>query len=171
MKRLARCALAASLAFVLTAATAPPPVVAPVVTVAPIVVTPSLPTPIVTAPISSPDPRPMMVYVAPTPAPTPVAVPTVADAKAYALKQLGRTQFACLNDIVQHESKWDPQATNRRSGAFGIPQAWPATKMASAGADWRWNPVTQVKWMLWYVTTKYGSACGAAHYRDTHGIY
>jgi hypothetical protein len=97
--------------------------------------------------------------------------PTVADAKAYALAVLGPTQFACLDQIAIHESHWNPFDLNRSSGAYGIPQAVPGSKMAWAGADWRTNPVTQVKWMIHYVDGRYGSACQAWAFWQTHRWY
>lgn len=86
---------------------------------------------------------------------------TVADAKEYALIKLGATQFACLDNIANKESHWRTTATNSTSGAYGIGQALPGSKMAPFGADWKTNPVTQVKWMIYYVTVRYGSACQA----------
>jgi hypothetical protein len=167
MKRLARCCLAALLAaaFASPVYAAPPPVLAPVAVVA------------VTAPVrASAIALPAAAaYHRLDPVVAPVAVglalpPTVAAAKEYALEQLGPEQYRCLDSIIWHESKWDTFAQNG-SGAYGIPQAWPASKLADAGADWRWNATTQIKWMLWYVTAKYGSACNAAAYRDRVGIY
>ena len=98
----------------------------------------------------------------PKPAAAQRAVPSVADAKAYALARLGSTQYGCLLNIVSHEDgTWDPYRTNASSGAYGIPQALPGSKMATAGSDWRWNRITQVKWLIGYVGGRYGSACGA----------
>ncbi len=57
------------------------------------------------------------------------------------------------------------------SEAYGIPQANPGTKMASAGPDWRTNPETQLKWMIGYARGRYGSLCGAAYSRRVHGTY
>lgn len=113
---------------------------------------------------------------APTRAPkaseTARGLPTVAEAKAYALARLGPVQFACLVDIVSHEDgTWDPHRLNRQSGAYGIPQALPGSKMASAGADWRSNRITQLRWMLAYIAGRYGSACAAATFRRVHGWY
>jgi hypothetical protein len=58
------------------------------------------------------------------------------------------------------ESSWRYDAENP-DGAYGIPQAYPASKMASAGSDWRTNPATQIKWGLGYITGRYGTPCGA----------
>lgn len=70
-------------------------------------------------------------------------------------------QFGCLDSLWTKESGWDHTATNPSSGAYGIPQSLPAGKMAAAGADWRTNPVTQMRWGLDYIDAAYGSPCGA----------
>lgn len=177
MKRLARCAIAASLAFVLTAATTPPPVKAPMVPTSVVfsatqeVVAIAEPTPwIVSADLGrgpAPTPTP-----APTATPTSAPVPTVADAKAYALHTLGATQYACLNSIVMGESRWNPLVWNTKgSGAYGLGQAKPASKMAPYGADYMTSPLTQVKFVIGYTRQKYGSACNAARWRAAKGWY
>jgi transglycosylase-like protein with SLT domain len=97
----------------------------------------------------------------PAPAPTPVPTPSVDDARSFALAQIGAVQFSCLDELWQHESDWDPSAENPTSGAYGIAQALPAGKMASAGHDWKSNPITQVRWGLDYIEGRYGSACNA----------
>ena len=61
--------------------------------------------------------------------------------------------------------------TNPSSGAYGIPQALPAAKMASAGSDWRTNPVTQIRWGLDYIESAYGSPCAAESFKQGHGWY
>ncbi len=124
------------------------------------------------APTPKPTPRPTPQ---PTPRPTatrpPVIYPTVADAKAYALSVLGSTQYSCLDEIAIHESNWNPHDYNASSGAYGIPQALPGSKMSTAGADWLDNPVTQVKWMIGYVDGSYGSACSAWTFWQAHHWY
>ncbi|MDH2389459.1 MULTISPECIES: transglycosylase SLT domain-containing protein [Streptomyces] len=70
-------------------------------------------------------------------------------------------QFKCFSNIVERESGWDHTATNPSSGAYGLVQALPASKMASAGSDWKTNPKTQIKWGLDYMNDRYGSPCGA----------
>lgn len=76
------------------------------------------------------------------------------------------TQFTCLDRLWAAESGWRVDAHNARSGAHGIPQALPGSKMASAGADWRTNPATQITWGLGYVAGRYGTPCDAwAHFR------
>ena len=59
------------------------------------------------------------------------------------------------------ESAWNYQAANASSGAYGIPQSLPGSKMASAGADWKTNPETQIRWGLGYIKDAYGSPCSA----------
>ena len=83
----------------------------------------------------------------------------------------GIGQFPCLNKLWDHESGWNYKATNRSSGAYGIPQAFPGRKMASAGADWKTNPATQIKWGLGYIKGRYDTPCGAwSHFQD-NGSY
>ena len=79
------------------------------------------------------------------------------------LKQAGipRSEYPFYNYIISHESGWNPKATNPKSGAYGLPQSLPAGKMASAGSDWRTNPITQLKWMNGYVKSAYGGIRGA----------
>lgn len=73
----------------------------------------------------------------------------------------GDSQWRCLNLLWEGESAWKHTAENPSSGAYGIPQSLPASKMAKFGADYRTNPVTQIKWGLWYIEQSYGSPCGA----------
>ncbi len=70
-------------------------------------------------------------------------------------------QFGCLVQLWNGESGWSWSATNPSSGAYGIPQALPSWKMATAGSDWLTNPTTQVRWGLDYVARAYGSPCAA----------
>ncbi|MEU9476189.1 transglycosylase SLT domain-containing protein [Streptomyces sp. NPDC048191] len=86
---------------------------------------------------------------------------TVAQIQAMARQMVASDQFQCFSNIVDHESSWNYQATNASSGAFGLFQALPAGKYASAGADWRTNPATQIKWGLNYMNSRYGSPCQA----------
>lgn len=71
------------------------------------------------------------------------------------------TEWACLDSLWTRESNWRHKAENKSSGAYGIPQALPGTKMNSAGSDWRENPVTQIRWGLTYIKSRYGSPCRA----------
>ena len=73
----------------------------------------------------------------------------------------GDEQFSCLVNLWTRESRWNYQAQNSSSGAYGIPQALPGSKMASAGSDWASNPATQITWGLGYISGRYGSPCGA----------
>jgi hypothetical protein len=81
------------------------------------------------------------------------------------------TQFNCLNNLWMRESGWNPYAMNPYSGAYGIPQALPASKMASAGPDWQTNPATQINWGLSYIRADYGTPCGAWGHSLAYGWY
>jgi hypothetical protein len=81
------------------------------------------------------------------------------------------SDFGCIDAIWTQESGWNVHADNPTSSAYGIPQALPGSKMSSAGPDWENNPVTQIKWGLGYIKERYGSACGAAAYKRSHGTY
>ena len=83
----------------------------------------------------------------------------------------GSNQFDCFNNIIMRESKWDINATNPSSGAYGIPQALPGSKMASEGSDWRTNPATQIIWGIKYMKDRYGSPCAAWSFKSSHGWY
>ena len=80
-------------------------------------------------------------------------------------------QFDCFNYIIMRESRWDVNARNPSSGAYGIPQALPGSKMASAGSDWRTNPATQIIWAIGYMENRYGSPCQAWAFKRSHGWY
>jgi hypothetical protein len=80
-------------------------------------------------------------------------------------------QFSCLQPLWAHESGWNPYAQNPSSGAYGIPQALPGSKMSSAGGDWQSNPATQIRWGLSYIQGNYGSPCGAWAHEETAGWY
>jgi hypothetical protein len=81
------------------------------------------------------------------------------------------SQWGCLLDIWNRESGWNYDAENPYSGAYGIPQALPGDKMASAGADWQTNPATQIKWGLGYIQSIYGTPCGAWNFELANGYY
>ena len=83
----------------------------------------------------------------------------------------GADQFGCLDSLWTRESNWSPSAHNASSGAHGIPQALPGSKMASAGPDWVSNPVTQITWGLGYIQDRYGSPCGAWGHSQAVGWY
>ncbi|MGW2085848.1 aggregation-promoting factor C-terminal-like domain-containing protein [Streptomyces sp. NPDC001880] len=86
---------------------------------------------------------------------------TVAEVQAMARQMVPADQFQCFSNIVNHESTWNYRASNPSSGAYGLVQALPGSKMSSAGADWQTNPATQIKWGLSYMDGRYGSPCGA----------
>jgi hypothetical protein len=104
------------------------------------------------------------------------ANPEPGSVKAFALSQVeakgwNYDQFSCLVKLWERESNWRWNATNKSSGAYGIPQSLPATKMAKAGADWRTNPETQVRWGINYIDGRYGSPCAALVHSDEHNWY
>lgn len=80
-------------------------------------------------------------------------------------------QFGCLDSLYTRESGWNVYADNPSSSAYGIPQSLPGSKMASAGADWATNPVTQIRWGLGYIQDRYGSPCGAWGHSESYGWY
>ncbi|MGW0787052.1 aggregation-promoting factor C-terminal-like domain-containing protein [Streptomyces sp. NPDC002911] len=87
---------------------------------------------------------------------------SVAEVQAMARAMMPSDQFQCFSNIVERESGWNYKATNPSSGAYGIMQALPGSKMVSAGADWQTNPATQIKWGLSYMNSdRYGSPCAA----------
>jgi hypothetical protein len=81
------------------------------------------------------------------------------------------SQWTCLNELWTRESGWQVTATNPQSGAYGIPQSLPASKMASAGADWQTSAATQIKWGLDYIAGRYGTPCGAWAHETAHNWY
>lgn len=110
-----------------------------------------------------------VVYVTSTP-----PNPNTAQAIAYnMMSSFGfspPTYFGCLVDIWNRESGWSYDAENP-SGAYGIPQALPGSKMASAGADWQTNPATQIRWGLGYIKQIYGNPCSAWAFEEANGYY
>lgn len=80
-------------------------------------------------------------------------------------------QFPCLDKLWKKESGWNYRALNRGSGAYGIPQALPGRKMASAGADWKTNPATQIRWGLGYIKGRYDTPCRAWAHSASVGSY
>ena len=81
------------------------------------------------------------------------------------------SQFSCLDPLWEHESGWSVTAYNAGSGAYGIPQALPGSRMASAGPDWQTSAATQIKWGLEYIKDTYGSPCGAWAHEEATGWY
>ncbi|MBR3002513.1 MAG: G5 domain-containing protein [Clostridia bacterium] len=101
---------------------------------------------------------------------------TVADYQNYARERCydygwTDTDFSCLVNLWNRESGWNPQSYNRSSGAYGIPQALPGSKMASAGADYRTNYKTQINWGLGYIKSRYGSPTAAWSAFKSKGWY
>lgn len=136
------------------------------------------------------------VYVKPKPTPTPTATasgstassssgsswrppfvtpnPGSAQAIAYDMvlaRGWDDEQFSCLVALWKKESGWRVNAYNKSSGAYGIPQALPGRKMASAGSDWETNPATQIAWGLGYIKGRYSSPCGAWDHSQRKGWY
>lgn len=111
-----------------------------------------------------------------TGAPPPGVVVDPAAAKAYAARAVARYawgagQYDCLERLWTRESSWRADAYNASSGAYGIPQSLPGSKMASAGADWRTNAATQIEWGLSYISDRYGAPCGAWAHSERYNWY
>ncbi len=105
-------------------------------------------------------------------APAQAATSDASSAQRVAKKMIADSaQFQCFSNIVDHESDWNPHATNASSGAYGLVQALPANKMASAGSDWKTNPKTQIEWGLDYMNSRYGSPTGAWAFWQANGWY
>lgn len=81
------------------------------------------------------------------------------------------SQVGCLNELWNGESHWNFKAHNYRSGAHGIPQALPATKMSLIATDWRTNPVTQIRWGLRYIDDRYHTPCAALRFKHARHHY
>lgn len=105
-----------------------------------------------------------------------VGIPDPGSAQAIAYDMLiargwGQQEYECLVALWTRESNWNVYAHNPSSGAYGIPQALPGTKMASAGSDWQTNPATQITWGLGYIAARYGTPCGAWEHSERKGWY
>ena len=105
-----------------------------------------------------------------------VPVDDPAGAKAYASSVLGShgwdaSQMTCLDTLWNKESEWLTSATNASSGAYGIPQALPGIKLATAGGDWQTNYRTQINWGLTYIESRYGSPCSALNFHYANNWY
>lgn len=112
---------------------------------------------------------------------TPVRKPPPADIDPGTNRALGyqllldfgfpAAQWKYLDALWHRESGWNHLAENPSSGAYGIPQSLPATKMAVVGPDWRTNPETQIRWGLAYIAARYGSPAGAWAHSERVGWY
>ena len=105
-----------------------------------------------------------------------VAVPGTAHAATSSPQQIAAQivpadQYASFAAIISHESGWNTTATNPSSGSYGLGQALPGSKMATAGADWKTNPQTQIRWALDYMNTRYGSPNAAWNFWQAHHWY
>ncbi|QIJ62324.1 transglycosylase SLT domain-containing protein [Streptomyces sp. JB150] len=95
-----------------------------------------------------------------------------AQAKAIAKQMIpNAAQYNAFSKIVEHESGWDVDATNPSSGAYGLVQALPGSKMSAAGSDWKTNAKTQIEWGLDYMNSRYGSPVGAWKFWQANGWY
>lgn len=81
------------------------------------------------------------------------------------------SQWSCLDDLWEQESNWNVTAENASSGAYGIAQALPGSKMASAGSNWETSAATQITWGLEYIQSTYGSPCAAWDHEESAGWY
>lgn len=104
------------------------------------------------------------------------SIPDAGTIKSYAFEASakrgwGMDQYSCLVKLWNRESHWNPLAHNKGSGAYGIPQALPGIKMASAGEDWMTNPQTQINWGLGYIAGRYNTPCGALAHSNTFNWY
>lgn len=129
------------------------------------------PSPPATTKAAAPAPAPATTKPAAAPAVTPVDPYAGLSPYQVAERIVPSGEFGCFDWIVTHESGWDVHATNPSSGAYGLGQALPGDKMASAGSDWRDNPVTQIKWTLGYMDERYGSPCSAQSFWEAHNWY
>ncbi|MEV6978793.1 transglycosylase SLT domain-containing protein [Kitasatospora sp. NPDC093806] len=94
-----------------------------------------------------------------------------ASPQAIAAQIVPAGQLASFSQIIAHESSWNVTATNPSSGAYGLAQALPGSKMATHGADWKTNPTTQIKWALDYMNERYGSPNAAWTFWQNHHWY
>ena len=119
------------------------------------------------------DPPPPSSGCAPTVAAGPPPDPASAQGIAYSLLPaygFSTSQWGCLDDLWNAESGWRYNAENA-SGAYGIPQALPGSKMASAGPNWQTDPTTQINWGLGYIKSTYGTPCNAWAHEESYGWY
>ncbi len=130
--------------------------------------------------VQAPKPKPIQAAPAPAPQQQPAAPVAAAPAPSGSAQQIAMSmlasygwsssQFSCLDPLWQRESGWNVYAANP-DGAYGIPQALPGSKMASAGADWQTDAATQIRWGLGYIQATYGSPCAAWAHSQATGWY
>ncbi|NGO78818.1 transglycosylase SLT domain-containing protein [Streptomyces sp. YC504] len=119
----------------------------------------------------------LVFMAAPAQAATVQAAPAAAPAAAGSAQAIAKqmipdpAQYNAFSQIVSRESGWNHTASNASSGAYGLVQALPGSKMSSAGADWKTNPATQIKWGLDYMNSRYGSPVGAWNFWQQHHWY
>ncbi|WP_433201143.1 lytic transglycosylase domain-containing protein [Nocardia sp. CA-107356] len=94
-----------------------------------------------------------------------------AGTKVLALTVVPAYQFQSFDNVITHESGWDVFATNPSTGAYGLGQALPPEKMATHGMDWRFNPLTQIRWTYDYMIQRYGSPESAWRFWQEHHWY
>ena len=102
---------------------------------------------------------------------SPAGARATASAMASSQYGWGSGEFSCLSQLWEKESGWNYKAYNGSSGAAGIPQALPGSKMASAGSDWASNAATQIAWGLGYIKSAYGTPCSAWAHSESVGYY
>ncbi|QPZ40354.1 phospholipase [Paramicrobacterium chengjingii] len=102
---------------------------------------------------------------------TPEGAKAVAKTMASEEHGWGEGEFSCLVSLWNKESGWSYTASNPSSGAYGIPQALPGSKMSSVAADWETNATTQITWGLKYIADVYGSPCSAWGHSQSTGWY
>lgn len=112
------------------------------------------------------------VGMALTAAPAQAAPNSAGQAQAIAHQMIpDAAQYNAFSKIVERESNWNVSATNSSSGAYGLVQALPASKMSTAGSDWKTNAQTQIKWGLDYMNSRYGSPAAAWNFWQANGWY
>lgn len=126
--------------------------------------------------VEAPQAAPAVETEAAAPAPAQPVIVNAGGSKGIAQQMVANkgwssSEFQCLETLWQRESGWNHLAANPSSGAYGIPQSLPGSKMASHGADWRTNPATQIAWGLDYIQGRYGTPCGALNHSYSRGWY
>jgi resuscitation-promoting factor RpfB len=114
--------------------------------------------------------RPAVQLAPNAPAPSPGTAKAIAR-DLLAKRGWGSTQYDCLVTLWDNESGWNVHAENSSTGAYGIPQALPGSKMSTAGPDWQNNATTQITWGLGYIADRYNTPCGAWSYWQGAGWY